>query len=79
MVISSKEQHPPLTAREVDVLRQIAARQSNKLIARKLGLSVRTVETHRMNIKRKLGLTGHAELVRYALAHMAPAHGDSQS
>ncbi len=79
MSTSNKEQHPPLTAREVDVLRQIAARQSNKLIARKLGLSVRTVETHRMNIKRKLGLTGHAELVRYALAHMAPENSHSPS
>lgn len=56
-----------LTLREQEVLRHIAAGQSNKQIARELDLSVRTVETHRLNIKRKLGIEGQAELIRFAV------------
>lgn len=56
-----------LTQRERDVLRHIASGQANKQIARALGLSVRTVETHRLNIKRKLGIDGQAELIKYAV------------
>jgi DNA-binding NarL/FixJ family response regulator len=56
-----------LTAREHEVLKHIAAGQSNKQIARDLDLSVRTVETHRLNIKRKLGIEGQAELIRFAV------------
>jgi DNA-binding NarL/FixJ family response regulator len=58
-----------LTAREQQVLRHIAGGQSNKQIARALDLSVRTVETHRLNIKRKLGIEGQAELIRFAVQH----------
>jgi DNA-binding CsgD family transcriptional regulator len=36
-----------------------------------LGLSVRTVETHRLNIKRKLNIEGQAELMRFALTQNA--------
>lgn len=56
-----------LTAREQEVLKHIAGGQSNKQIARALDLSVRTVETHRLNIKRKLGIEGQAELIRFAV------------
>jgi DNA-binding NarL/FixJ family response regulator len=56
-----------LTVREQQVLRHIANGQSNKQIARELDLSVRTVETHRLNIKRKLGIEGQAELIRFAV------------
>jgi DNA-binding NarL/FixJ family response regulator len=58
-----------LTVRELDVLRQLANGQSNKQIASALALSVRTVETHRLNIKRKLGIEGQAELIKYAVQH----------
>lgn len=58
-----------LTAREQEVMRGIAAGQSNKQIARTMALSVRTVETHRLNIKRKLGIEGQAELIRFAVQH----------
>ncbi len=58
-----------LTVREQEVLQQLANGQSNKQIARTLDLSVRTVETHRLNIKRKLGIEGQAELIRYAVQH----------
>lgn len=56
-----------LSAREVEVLRLIALGHTSVEIARKLHLSPRTVETHRANIHRKLGLSTRAELVRYAL------------
>ncbi|WP_394779996.1 response regulator [Undibacterium sp.] len=57
-----------LTQREQDILKSIATGKSNKHIAQELGLSVRTVETHRLNIKRKLSIEGQADLIRYALS-----------
>lgn len=56
-----------LTPREKEVLTCIATGKSNKHIARDMNLSVRTVETHRLNIKRKLGIEGQADLIRFAL------------
>lgn len=56
-----------LTSREREVLHCIATGKSNKHIAREMNLSVRTVETHRLNIKRKLGIEGQADLIRFAL------------
>lgn len=56
-----------LTPREREVLQRIATGKSNKHIAREMDLSVRTVETHRLNIKRKLGIEGQADLIRFAL------------
>jgi DNA-binding NarL/FixJ family response regulator len=69
------QQDNQLTSREQQVLQHIAGGQSNKQIARELDLSVRTVETHRLNIKRKLGIEGQAELIRFAVQHaqFAPA------
>jgi DNA-binding NarL/FixJ family response regulator len=58
-----------LTTREQQVLDHIANGESNKQIARELDLSVRTVETHRLNIKRKLGIEGQAELIKFAVQH----------
>jgi two-component system response regulator NreC len=62
---------PPgdLTEREAEVLRLLALGHTNAEIAAQLYLSVRTVETHRAAIQRKLSLTTRAELVRYALDH----------
>jgi DNA-binding NarL/FixJ family response regulator len=62
-----QNQDNQLTSREQEVLRHIANGESNKQIARALDLSVRTVETHRLNIKRKLGIEGQAELIRFAV------------
>ncbi len=58
-----------LTNREQTILLKLAAGQSNKDVAASLGISVRTVETHRKNIKRKLGISSTAGLTRYALEH----------
>jgi len=59
----------PLTNREQTILLQLATGQSNKDVAAVLDISVRTVETHRKNIKRKLGISSTAGLTRYALEH----------
>ena len=61
-----------LTRRERDILQRIGEGLANKQIAQALGLSVRTVETHRLNLKRKLGIEGHAELIRFAVAQQHP-------
>ncbi|HEY5194938.1 MAG TPA: response regulator transcription factor [Solirubrobacteraceae bacterium] len=58
-----------LTPREREVLRLIALGHTSVEIAQKLGLSPRTIETHRARIHRKLGLSTRAELVHYALRH----------
>ncbi|MCC1494501.1 response regulator transcription factor [Cognatishimia sp. F0-27] len=58
-----------LTTREQTVLLQLAQGKSNKEVALALSISVRTVETHRKNIKRKLGISSTAGLTRYALEH----------
>ncbi|GJG96225.1 response regulator transcription factor [Cupriavidus pauculus] len=59
-----------LTPRERDILHGIGRGHSNKDIAARLGVSVRTVETHRLNLKRKLGIEGRAELVKYAVQQL---------
>jgi len=56
-----------LTQREREILRHIAEGHANKQIAQALNLSVRTIETHRLNIKRKLGIEGQAELIKFAV------------
>ena len=58
-----------LTARETEVLRLIALGYTNAEIAGEMGRSVRTVESHRTRLQRKLDLGSRAELVRYALEH----------
>ncbi len=58
-----------LTSREQTILLQLAQGNSNKQVAAALDISVRTVETHRKNIKRKLGISTTAGLTRYALEH----------
>lgn len=69
--IAPKDGEPreALTEREQTILLQLAAGKSNKEVAVALEISVRTVETHRKNIKRKLGISSTAGLTRYALEH----------
>lgn len=56
-----------LTAREREVLQLLAEGRGNTAISALLSISVKTVETHRAAIMRKLGISSLAELVRYAI------------
>jgi DNA-binding CsgD family transcriptional regulator len=58
-----------VTARELDVLRRLAAGDSNAEIARDLGIAVHTVERHTGNLYRKIGARGRADATAYALRH----------
>ena len=58
---------PSVTDRESEVLRLIARGYSNKEIAGQLDLSVKTVEVHKANGMRKLGLRGRIDIVRFAI------------
>ena len=57
----------PLTHREQEVLKLIAEAHTNREIGEILHLSEKTVESHRGNILRKLGMRDRVELVRYAI------------
>lgn len=56
----------PLTPREMDVLRLIARGYTNRQAGQELSISTRTVEGHRANIYKKLGVNSRVELVRFA-------------
>jgi DNA-binding NarL/FixJ family response regulator len=56
-----------LSERERDVVVLVAEGLGNKQVGATLGISVKTVESHRRNIMRKLGLKSSADLVRYAV------------
>ena len=56
-----------LSDREEEVLRLIARGYSNKEIAARLDVSVKTVEAHKANAVRKLGLAGRSDIVDYAI------------
>lgn len=65
--LNSKFDLKPLSKREIDILKHIAEGLSNKEIADKLDISIRTVENHRANISKKTGLRKTAEFVLYAI------------
>lgn len=67
-----------LTTREREIVQLIAESYSNKEIAAKLGMSVRTADTHRTNIMKKLNLHDVAALTRWAIANklVDPVGGD---
>jgi DNA-binding NarL/FixJ family response regulator len=64
---SSERTGPTLTGRERSVVQLVAEGHTNKGVARLLDISIKTVETHRANIMRKLNLSATADLVRYAI------------
>jgi DNA-binding NarL/FixJ family response regulator len=66
---SKKPDETELTPRESQVLVGLAKGLDNKTIARELTISVRTVETHRLSIRRKLNVDKPAGLVKYAMEH----------
>ena len=64
-------EHSPVrpSPREVEIIRLLAEGRANKEIAAELGITIRTVETHRARIMHKLGLHSLAELIHYAIRH----------
>src|SRR5437764_872814 len=58
---------PRLTPREREVIQLLAEGHRNRKIAQKLGISIKTVETHRTTLMRKIGVKSIVELVRYAV------------
>ncbi|HKX82647.1 MAG TPA: response regulator transcription factor [Pyrinomonadaceae bacterium] len=67
--VPREEPTSDLTERETEVLRLIALGYSNKEIAATLEISVKTVETHKANAMRRLGIGSRIEIVRYAMLH----------
>jgi two-component system response regulator NreC len=63
------EPHETLTSREREVLQLVAEGRTSAEIARRLFISVRTVEVHRAHLMRKLGFHSQTDLIRYALTH----------
>jgi DNA-binding NarL/FixJ family response regulator len=61
--------HCRLSAREREVVQLVAEGRTNKEIATKLGISVKTVDAHRTSIMRRLNIHSVAELVRYAIGN----------
>jgi two-component system, NarL family, response regulator NreC len=59
----------PLSQRETEVLRLLVLGFTNREVAETLHISVRTAESHRTSIQRKLAVSRRSELVRFALAH----------
>lgn len=68
-LIADKSTDTELTPRESQVLYKMAQGLNNKEMARELDISVRTVETHRLSIRRKLNIDKPAALVKYAIDH----------
>ena len=60
----------PLTPREREVVQLLAEGKSSKEVASVLGISVKTAETHRINLMRKLDCHSVAEVVRYAVRNL---------
>ena len=66
-----------LSRREREVLHMVGQGLASKTIAQTLNLSLRTVESHRQNIKRKLQLKTHAALIRFAVGHAQHTEDDA--
>lgn len=67
ILLQQPQESVPLTRREQTIIALLANGLSSREMADKLRISVRTVETHRRNIKQKLNLNSTPELVRYAI------------
>lgn len=76
---ADKKASVPLTGREQAVLLLLAAGRSNKDVAGELAISILTVETHRKNIKKKLGISSTAGLTHYAIENGLIRAGNASS
>jgi DNA-binding NarL/FixJ family response regulator len=70
-LIASGDGHPAsaLTAREQQVMEMLARGLTNREIAEHLAISIKTVDTHRGHVLKKLGLRNNSELTRFAVKH----------
>jgi DNA-binding NarL/FixJ family response regulator len=66
---TTDQRYDRLTAREREILNLVVEGYTSPVIADRLSVSPRTVEAHRRNLQRKLGLNNVAELIRFALQH----------
>lgn len=71
--------HQDLTPKEKEVLDLLGRGHSNKEIALRLGASIRTVESHRLNLWRKLKVEGRAALVKYAVDYSDLELGETKN
>ena len=69
LVVQAAGSAPQLTGREHEILLLLAHGSSNKVVARQLDISVRTVETHRLSLRRKLGVDSASELLKIAVTN----------
>jgi DNA-binding NarL/FixJ family response regulator len=72
--VAGRKKQAQLTEREHEVMRLLADGMTSKEAAMQLRISIRTVESHRINISRKLGFSSIADLVRYAIRNGVVAH-----
>ena len=68
-IIPPPEGYKTLTPREREIMRWTVEGHSSTQIAERLSISSRTVEVHRANIMKKLGMNNKSELIRYAILH----------
>jgi two-component system invasion response regulator UvrY len=70
-LLATGEGHPAsaLTAREAQVMEMLARGMTNREIAEHLEISIKTVDTHRGHVLKKLGLRNNSELTRFAVKH----------
>ncbi len=66
-VDASKSPEERLSDREFQVMRMLALGDTNREIAARLGVGVKTIDTHRANLLRKLGLRNNADIARFAI------------
>jgi DNA-binding NarL/FixJ family response regulator len=67
--VAERRANEELTPRELDVLRLVAGGDANAEVARRLGVSVHTVERHLSNLYPKIGARGRADATAYAIRH----------
>jgi two-component system nitrate/nitrite response regulator NarL len=68
LTVGGRPSAPQLTQREHEILVLLAHGSTNKAAALKLGISVRTVESHRLSLRRKLGVDSASELLKVAVS-----------
>jgi DNA-binding NarL/FixJ family response regulator len=61
--------HRSLSQREFEIFKHLAAGQKVSEIASELGISIKTVSTHKSRLMEKMGMHSHSQLIQYAVAN----------